>query len=94
MLELFRAILEPPLVYVIAGGFVTLLVLLLVLARYLNRRYVVLRRSAGTDQIAFELARIAGALETIAARPRGGRTKAPLAMGAYRSGIDLSMFGR
>ena len=94
MMDLFRTILEPPLVYVIAGGFVTLLALLLVLARYLNRRYVILRRSAGTDQIAFELARIAGALESMAARPRSGRGKAPLAMGAYRSGIDLSMFGR
>jgi hypothetical protein len=94
MLDLFRALLDPPLIYAIAGGFVALLALLLLLARYLNRRYVVLRRSAGTDQIAFELARIASALETIAARPRSARGKAPLAMGAYRSGIDLSMFGR
>lgn len=94
MLEQFRALVSPPLVYLVAGGLLTLLAVLLVLARYLNRRYVILRRSAGTDQIAFELARIATALEAIAERPRGGRSKAPLAMKAYRSAIEPSTFGR
>jgi hypothetical protein len=44
--------------------------LLLWTALYFSRkRIVVLKRSAGTEQLTFELSRIAGALERIANRP-------------------------
>jgi hypothetical protein len=92
MLDTLRLFVEPPQLYAILAALAVLIALLVVLARYLNRRYVLLRRSAGTDQIAFELARIANALEAMAERqPR--RKAAPL-MPGYRSGIEMSMFGR
>ena len=58
MLDLFRAILEPPLIYLIAGGLVTLLVLMLALARYFNRRYVILpplEKPAGEPHVGLSL---------------------------------------
>ena len=104
MLETVRVLLQPPLVYAVAGGWVVLFVALLVLGRYMNRRYVILRRSESVDQIAFELGRIAGALESIAtsqSRPRV-RSVMPAAPPVlqkrpridYGGEVGLSMFGR
>jgi len=106
MLDTLRAFLEPPLVYAVATTLVILVGLLLVLARYLNRRYVILHRSAGTDQIAFELARIANSLEIMAAtsprahdkfrlpEPAPQRADKTTPRESHRTGDGLSMFGR
>jgi len=104
MLDTLRAFLEPPLVYAVATTLLILVGLLLVLARYLNRRYVILHRSAGTDQIAYELARIANSLEIMAATSPRARDKFRLPETAPKrtekpheyqtSGVGLSMFGR
>jgi hypothetical protein len=72
-------------------------------AVYFNRqRIVVLKRSNGTDQVAFELARIAEALERIANRPadraiaaasrRQVQAQAPPQRESQ--GVAYSMFGR
>lgn len=66
-MEVLRTFLEPPLIYAIAAGLAVLLVAWLGLRRYVNRRYVELRRSEATDQLAFHLARIAESLESLAA---------------------------
>jgi len=51
-------------------GLAILVCLMLWSAIYFSRkRVVVLRRSSGTDQLTFELSRIADALERIAAQP-------------------------
>jgi len=51
-------------------GLAILVCLMLWSAIYFSRkRVVVLRRSSGTDQLTFELSRIADALESIAAQP-------------------------
>lgn len=72
-------------------------------ALYFSRkRIILLKRSSGTDQVTFELSRIADALERIANRPadrviaeatqRELQTQAP-PKGEPR-GISYSMFGR
>jgi hypothetical protein len=67
-----------------------------------RKRIVVLKRSNGTDQVAFELSRIADALERIANRPadraiaaatRRQFTAQPPAQ-RESQGIAYSMFGR
>ena len=67
-----------------------------------RKRVVMLKRSSGTDQVSFELSRIADALERIANRP----ADAAIAAASQRqqqtqqppqresSGISYSMFGR
>jgi hypothetical protein len=73
------------------------------IAIYFSRRRIVfLKRSSGTDQVAFELSRIADALERIASRP----VERAIAAAALRQhlvqtspqqepqGIRHSMFGR
>ncbi len=66
-----------------------------------QKRVVVLKRSSGTDQVAFELSRIAGALERIANRPaddaitaasRRQQTQPPPQRES--KGVAYSMFGR
>jgi hypothetical protein len=72
-------------------------------ALYFSRkRIIVLKRSSGTDQVTFELSRIADALERIANRP----ADAAIAAASQRQqqtqtppqrespGISYSMFGR
>ena len=72
-------------------------------ALYFSRkRVVVLKRSSGTDQVTFELSRIADALERIANRPadeaiaaasqRQQQTQPPPRRNS--PGISYSMFGR
>lgn len=72
-------------------------------ALYFSRkRVVVLKRSSGTDQVTFELSRIADALERIANRPaddaiaaasrRQQQTQPPPRRDS--PGISYSMFGR
>ena len=72
-------------------------------AAYLNRqRIVVLKRSNGTDQVAFELARIADALERIANRPADRAIAAATRRQVQAQpppqresqGVAYSMFGR
>jgi hypothetical protein len=72
-------------------------------AAYFNRqRIVVLKRSNGTDQVAFELARIAEALERIANRPADRAIAAATRRQVQAQpppqresqGIAYSMFGR
>jgi len=67
-----------------------------------RKRIVVVKRSSGTDQLTYELSRIADALERIANRPadraiaaamRGQRQKQPSAQ-RDSTGIGYSMFGR
>ena len=72
-------------------------------ALYFSRkRIVVMKRSSGTDQVAFELARIADALERIANRP-ADRAIASAARRQVQAqppplresqGVAYSMFGR
>ena len=72
-------------------------------ALYFSRkRVIVLKRSSGTDQVTFELSRIADALERIANRPadeaiaaasqRQQQTQPPPRRNS--PGISYSMFGR
>ena len=72
-------------------------------AFYFSRKQiVVLKRSNGTDQVAFELARIADALERIANRPADRaiaaatrrQFQAPPPPQRESQGIAYSMFGR
>ena len=72
-------------------------------ALYFSRkRVVVLKRSSGTDQVTFELSRIADALERIANRPAdeaiaaASRRQQPTQPSPQREspGISYSMFGR
>ena len=72
-------------------------------AAYFNRqRIVVLKRSNGTDQVAFELARIADALERIANRPADRAIAAATQRQVQAQpppqresqGVAYSMFGR
>jgi hypothetical protein len=72
-------------------------------ALYFSRkRIVVMKRSSGTDQVAFELARIADALERIANRPvdraiaAAGRRQVQAQPPPQREsqGVAYSMFGR
>ena len=72
-------------------------------ALYFSRkRVVVLKRSTGTDQVTFELSRIADALERIANRPAddaiaaASRRQQQLQPPPQREskGISYSMFGR
>jgi hypothetical protein len=51
------------------GGAILVCLLLWGAFYYNRKRVVILRRSSGTDQITFELSRIADALERIAAQP-------------------------
>jgi hypothetical protein len=69
---------------------------------YSRKRVVVVKRSSGTDQLTYELARIADALERIANRPadramaaaiRGQRVAEPPVQ-RESNGIAYSMFGR
>ena len=70
---------------------------------YISRkRIVVVKRSSGTDQLSYELSRIADALERIANRPadrtiaaamRGRRVAEPPVQ-RESTGIAYSMFGR
>jgi hypothetical protein len=72
-------------------------------ALYFSRKQiVVMKRSSGTDQVAFELARIADALERIANRP-ADRAIAAAARRQFQAqrppqresqGVAYSMFGR
>jgi len=72
-------------------------------AAYFNRqRIVVLKRSNGTDQVAFELSRIADALERIANRPADRAIAAATRRQVQAQpppqresqGVAYSMFGR
>ncbi len=72
-------------------------------ALYFSRkRIIVLKRSSGTDQVTFELSRIADALERIANRPAddtiaaASRRQQPTQPSPQREspGISYSMFGR
>jgi hypothetical protein len=74
-------------------------------ALYFSRKQiVVLKRSNGTDQVAFELARIADALERIANRPvdraiasaarRQVQAQSPPPPQRESQGVAYSMFGR
>jgi hypothetical protein len=72
-------------------------------ALYFSRkRVVVLKRSTGTDQVTFELSRIAEALERIANRPADDAIAAasrrqqqvPPPLQRDSKGISYSMFGR
>jgi hypothetical protein len=72
-------------------------------ALYFSRkRVVVLKRSTGTDQVTFELSRIADALERIADRPADDAIAAasrrqqqlPPLTQRDSKGISYSMFGR
>jgi hypothetical protein len=54
------------------GGAILVCLLLWGALYFSRKRVVILRRSSGTDQIAFELSRIADALERIANRPADG----------------------
>lgn len=67
-----------------------------------RKRIVVVKRSSGTDQLTYELSRIADALERIANRPadraiaaamRGQRLTQPSTQRESK-GISYSMFGR
>jgi hypothetical protein len=71
-------------------------------ALYFSRkRIVVLKRSSGTDQVTYELSRIADALERIADRPADRiiaeamqRQQLPSAPQRESQGVAYSMFGR
>ena len=70
-------------------------------ALYFSRkRIVVLKRSSGTDQVSFELSRIADALERIANRPAddaiaaASRRQQQPPPQRESPGISYSMFGR
>ena len=85
-----------------AGVFVALGLSFLAAAYFNRQRIVVLKRSNGTDQVAFELARIADALERIANRPAdrviaaATRRQQLMEPSSQREsqGIPYSMFGR
>jgi hypothetical protein len=72
------------------------------IALYFSRkRIVVLKRSTGTDQVTFELSRIADALERIANRPADRAIAAAMRRNQLQpsprrepKGIAYSMFGR
>jgi hypothetical protein len=66
-----------------------------------KKRIVVLKRSSGTDQVTFELSRIADALERIANRPADRAIAAAMRRRQIQppvqresKGIGYSMFGR
>lgn len=69
---------------------------------YSRQRIVVLKRSNGTDQVAFELSRIAEALERIANRPADRAIAAATRRQVHAQpppqresqGVAYSMFGR
>jgi hypothetical protein len=79
-------------------------VLFLATLYFSRRRVVVLKRSSGTDQVAFELSRIADALERIANRPaeraiaaatrRQLNAQAAAAPQRESEGVAYSIFGR
>ena len=85
-----------------AGVFVVIGLSFLAAAYFGRQRIVVLKRSNGTDQVAFELARIADALERIANRPADRaiaaatrrQLQAPPPPQRESQGIAYSMFGR
>ena len=77
--------------------------LLFLMALYFSRkRVVVLKRSSGTDQLTFELSRIADALERVANRPADDAIAAASARQQQKQpppqreskGVAYSMFGR
>ena len=77
--------------------------LLFLMALYFSRkRVVVLKRSSGTDQLTFELSRIADALERVANRPADDAIAAASARQQQEQpppqreskGVAYSMFGR
>jgi hypothetical protein len=77
--------------------------LLFLTAFYFSRkRVVVLKRSSGTDQVTFELSRIADALERLANRPADDAIAAASArlqqeqppLQRESKGVAYSMFGR
>jgi len=85
-----------------AGVSVVIGVLFWAAIYFSRKRIVVLKRSKGTDQVAFELARIADALERIANRP-ADRAIAAATRRQFQAqpppqresqGIAYSMFGR
>lgn len=79
-------------------------VLFLTTLYFSRRRVVVLKRSSGTDQVAFELSRITDAVERIANRPaeraiaaatrRQLQEQAAAAPHRESEGVAYSMFGR
>jgi len=79
-------------------------VLFLTTLYFSRRRVVVLKRSSGTDQVAFELSRIADGLERIANRPaeraiaaatrRQLQAQAAAAPQRESEGVAYSIFGR
>ena len=84
-----------------AGVFVVLGLSFLAAAYFNRQRIVLLKRSNGTDQVAFELARIADALERIANHPAdrviaaaSRRQLAEPSPQRESKGITYSMFGR
>jgi hypothetical protein len=85
-----------------AGVFVVIGLSLLAAAYFSRQRIVVLKRSNGTDQVAFELARIASALERIANRPADRAIAAATRRQVQAQpppqresqGVAYSMFGR
>jgi hypothetical protein len=73
------------------------------LVYFSRKRIVVVKRSSGTDQLTYELSRIADALERIANRPadriiakamRGQRDVRPAPLQRESTGVLHSMFGR
>jgi hypothetical protein len=84
-----------------ASVFVVLGLSFLAAAYFSRQRIVVLKRSNGTDQVAFELARIADALERIANRPADRAIAAATRQVQAQpppqresQGVAYSMFGR
>lgn len=74
-----------------AIGVVVALLVLWLWLRHARKRYVLLYKSSGTDQLAHELRRIADALERMASERRPDR---PSEEHHARSTIVPSMFGR
>jgi hypothetical protein len=87
-----------------AGASVVIGLLFWAALYFSRKRIVVLKRSHGTDQVAFELSRIADALERIANRPadraiaaatrRQFQPQSPPPPQRESQGIAYSMFGR
>jgi hypothetical protein len=66
-----------------------------------RKRVIVLKRSSGTDQVTYELSRIADALERIANRPADSSLAEAMQREQWSSspqresqGVSYSMFGR
>jgi hypothetical protein len=88
----------PPIPYLsrgvlFAAGAVVVLLLIWLWAHYGRRRYLVIRKSEATEAIAYQLGRIADALESLAPRQAQPSVPAEEETGPRRMNW-LSMFGR